>query len=110
MRPDFSRDVRCVFGLPFDVLTEAQAEQALRRAIETRARCFLSTPNLNFAIACQTDAEFRQSVLASDLNVADGWPIVAAARLTGAALPARVAGSRLFERLVASSRRPAVSA
>jgi len=109
MRPDFSRDVRCVFGLPFDALTEAQAEQAVRRAIESRTRCFLSTPNLNFAIACQSDAEFRQSVLESDLSVADGWPIILAARLTGAALPERVAGSSLFERLVASNRKPPLS-
>jgi N-acetylglucosaminyldiphosphoundecaprenol N-acetyl-beta-D-mannosaminyltransferase len=109
MELDLSRDVRCVLGLPFDALTEARAEQRLRQAIESRARCFLSTPNLNFAVACQDDAAFRQSVLESDLSVADGWPIVVIGRLTGANLPGRVAGSTLFERLVASADRPPVS-
>lgn len=108
MRPDYSRNVRCVLGLPFDVIDEAGAEQRLRNAIATGTRCFLSTPNLNFAVACQTDDAFRQSVLESDLSVADGWPIVTVARLTGAALPERVAGSSLFERVARSAQRPPV--
>ena len=108
MPPDFQRDVRCVLGLPFDVVTEAQAEGVIRRAIRDRNRCFLSTPNLNFVAGCLSDAEFRSSVLASDLSIADGWPIVAVARLLGIPLPERVAGSSLFERIRHSSR-PAVS-
>jgi N-acetylglucosaminyldiphosphoundecaprenol N-acetyl-beta-D-mannosaminyltransferase len=107
--PDFSRDVRCILGLPFDAVSEDQAQRSLRRSIQARRRCFLSTPNLNFAVACQSDAVFRASVMQSDLSVADGWPIVAIARLTGAPLPGRVTGSGLFERLVASTERPPVS-
>ena len=108
MSPDFSRDVRLVLGLPFDVLTMTQAEVVLRSAIARRTRCFLTTPNLNFAVSCLHDAAFRASVLQSDLSLADGWPVVAIGRLTGAALPERVAGSTLFERLAASASRPAV--
>jgi N-acetylglucosaminyldiphosphoundecaprenol N-acetyl-beta-D-mannosaminyltransferase len=107
--PDFSRDVRCVLGLPFDAVTLAATETALREAVGSRRRCFLSTPNLNFAIGCLDDAAFRASVLQSDLSIADGWPIVMLARLVGARLPERVAGSTLFERLVASSARPPLS-
>jgi N-acetylglucosaminyldiphosphoundecaprenol N-acetyl-beta-D-mannosaminyltransferase len=113
--PDFWRDVRCVLGLPFDTVTLAQAEQVVRRALvpsvdpaAPRKRCFFSTPNLNFAVGCMADAAFRASVLQSDLNLADGWPIVAIAKLTGAQLPERVAGSTLFERLVASPVRPPI--
>lgn len=109
MPVDFSRDVRCVLGLPFDSLTEAAAEAALRAAVRDRTRCFLSTPNLNFAIGCLNDTSFRDSVLSSDLNLADGWPIVAVARLLRSALPERVAGSSLFERLGRSSQRPPVA-
>ena len=101
--------MRCVLGLPFDALTVAEAEALIRRAIAGRDRCFVSTPNLNFAIACLRDDEFRASVLQSDLSLADGWPIVAVARAAGADLPARVAGSTLFERLVESSDRPPIS-
>ena len=109
MPPDFSRDVRCILGLPFDVVTEAQAEEALRQSIDSRRRCFLSTPNLNFAAGCLSDAEFRASVLQSDLNLADGWPVVAIGRFIGAGLPGRAAGSSLFERLMNSARRPPVA-
>jgi N-acetylglucosaminyldiphosphoundecaprenol N-acetyl-beta-D-mannosaminyltransferase len=108
MLPDFSRNVRLVLGLPFDVVTEAQAAQALERAIADQRQCFLSTPNLNFAVGCLVDAEFRASVLQSDLSIADGWPIVAVARLIGAALPERVAGSTLFDRLIRTARQAPV--
>ena len=99
MPPDFNRDVVCILGLPFDAIDMAHAEAAVRRAIRERTRCFFSTPNLNFAVGCQSDAAFRNSVLQSDLSLADGWPVVAAARLLGIPLPERVTGSGLFERL-----------
>jgi N-acetylglucosaminyldiphosphoundecaprenol N-acetyl-beta-D-mannosaminyltransferase len=43
-------------------------------------------------------------VLRSDLSVADGFPIVMAARWMGIGLPGRVAGADLFERLQDSGR------
>ena len=104
--PNFSRDVRSILGLPFDATTQVQAEQTLRSAIIERRSCFMSTPNLNFAVACLNDFAFRESVLQSDLSLADGWPIVACARLAGTRLPERVAGSALFERLRVSAQRP----
>ena len=97
--PDFSRDVYCLFGLPFDAVTLGEAERRIRNAAEQRIPCFLSTPNLNFLIACQTDAAFRDSVIHSDLSVADGMPVVWLARLLGIPIRERVAGSTLFERL-----------
>ncbi len=105
MPPDFSRNVHCILGLPFDAITEAQAEALLRQSIQQRKRCFLSTPNLNFAVQCIDDAAFRRSVQQSDLSVADGWPIVMISRWIGVRLPERVAGSTLFERL----QRPSAS-
>lgn len=99
MPPDFSRDVHCLFGLPFDALSLAEAEQRIRTAAAQRTPCFLSTPNLNFLIGCQTDAAFRDSVINSDVSVADGIPVVWLARLLGIPIRERVAGSTLFERL-----------
>ncbi len=99
MLPDFSRDVFCLFGLPFDALSLDEAESRIRTAAELRSPCFLSTPNLNFLIACQRDAAFRDSVINSDLSTADGIPIVWLSRLLGIPIRQRVAGSTLFERL-----------
>ena len=106
MTPDFQRPLHVILGLPFDAIDEAHAEAALRQAVARGRRCFLSTPNLNFAVACFDDASFRDAVLQSDLSIADGWPITAVARLLGASLDRRVTGSGLFERLRASAVRP----
>jgi N-acetylglucosaminyldiphosphoundecaprenol N-acetyl-beta-D-mannosaminyltransferase len=93
---DFDRDVCCLLGLPFDAVTMAQAVARVRAAAASRTRCFVSTPNLNFLIAAQDDAGFRQSVLDSDLSLADGMPILWLAPLMGVPLPERVAGSDVF--------------
>ena len=103
---DFSRRVHCLLGLPFDAVDTDGALRRLRQAAAERTRCFLSTPNLNFLIASQDDAAFRDSVIGSDLSVADGMPLVWLARLLGIPLPERVAGSTLFEALHADTARP----
>jgi len=96
---ELAREVICLFGLPFDVVTMGQTVRLVREAVGSRQPLFLSTPNLNFLIGCQHDAAFRQSVLDSDLSVADGMPLIWMARWLGAPLPERVTGSGLFERL-----------
>lgn len=106
MPPDFGRDVRCILGLPFDVVTLAGAERQIRQAANERRRCLLSTPNLNFAVQCLDDHEFRSSILQSDLNVADGWPLLLVGWLMGCPLPERVAGATLFESLCSTSGPP----
>jgi N-acetylglucosaminyldiphosphoundecaprenol N-acetyl-beta-D-mannosaminyltransferase len=96
---DFNRNVHCLLGLPFDVVDMAAAVGRVRSAANGGAPCFLSTPNLNFLIACRGDAAFRASVINSDLSVADGMPLVWMARLLGMPIRQRVAGSSLFEAL-----------
>lgn len=88
-----------IAGLPFDVVDTAGAARHIAAAMRDRQRLFLSTPNLNFLVAAQRDAAFRESVLASDLSVADGMPVVWLARLQGTPLPERVAGSSVFDLL-----------
>ena len=103
MRPDFSREVHCILGLPFDAVNLAEAEQRIRAAAANRTRCFFSTPNLNFLIGCRTDNPFRNSVINSDLSIADGMPLIWIARVLGIPIRERVAGSDLFEKLRAPS-------
>ena len=88
-----------LFGLPFDALTLAETVAEIRRACVTRRRLFLSTANVNFVVHAQRDPAFRQSLLDSDLCVADGAPIVWISRLLGRPLPERVAGADVFEAL-----------
>lgn len=96
---DLKRDLWCVMGLPFDATTEQDTYNHLLECIEKRQRCFLTTPNLNFVVAAQKDASFRQTVIDSDWVIADGMPIIWAAKALGIPLKERVAGSSVFDRL-----------
>lgn len=93
----------CVFGLPFHALSFDEVVTSLRDAIRMKRPVFLSTPNVNFLVACQSDAVFRDTVILSDLNVPDGMPIVWMAKLLGIPIEQRVAGANLFEALYKNS-------
>ena len=103
---DFDRDVYCIAGLPIDAIDMRSAVEKVRHAAHSRTRCVIATPNLNFVISAQTDAEFRESVIGSDLCLADGMPLVWMARLLKLPIPERVAGSELFDRLLAHAGPP----
>ena len=77
----------------------ADSLSILKSAAKNKTRCFLSTPNLNFLIASRSDAGFRDSVIHSDLVVADGMPLVWIAKLLRIPIRKRVAGSSLFDAL-----------
>lgn len=104
--PNFYRPVVALLGLPIDAVSLNDATRRLEQARLRNERCFLSTPNLNFAIQSQHDAAFRASVCRSDLSVADGMPLVWVARLLGLPLAERVSGSGLFDCLRHSRNRP----
>ncbi|MBI5891278.1 MAG: WecB/TagA/CpsF family glycosyltransferase [Nitrosomonadales bacterium] len=105
MPANFDREVHCLLGLPFDAVSMAGAAKSIRAAAENRIPCFLSTPNLNFLVAAQSDIAFRNSVINSDLSIADGMPLIWIARLLGVPIRERVAGSALFETLRSGSVR-----
>ena len=88
-----------LLGLPFDQVDPDQALDIIDRAIKTKRKCFLSTPNLNFIVQSKRDESFYESVVYSDLVVADGMPVIWTAKLLGIPLHSRVAGSSLFETL-----------
>jgi N-acetylglucosaminyldiphosphoundecaprenol N-acetyl-beta-D-mannosaminyltransferase len=104
---DLARRVHAHLGLIFDAVTLDAAATHLRECAVDGTRCFFSTPNINFTIAAMRDPGFRDSVLQSDLSVADGQPVVALARWLNVPLPERVAGSDLFDRLWQGVPRPA---
>lgn len=103
---DFTRRVYCVLGLPFDAVDTEQAVQLLLTRAASAERCFFSTPNLNFLITSLQDPVFRDSVLRSDLSLADGMPVVWLARLLGLPFTSRVAGATVFEKLRAQRGLP----
>jgi N-acetylglucosaminyldiphosphoundecaprenol N-acetyl-beta-D-mannosaminyltransferase len=105
-RVDFGRPLTCVLGLPVDAIDLAEAVKIIRKAAFSNTRCFVSTPNLNFALTARTNAAFRGSVVRSDLSLVDGMPLVLVGWLMGLSLPERVSGADVFEALLAHQGPP----
>lgn len=107
--PATNRTCWSLLGLPFDQVDRDQALEIIEQAIACKTRCLLSTPNLNFIVQAQEDEAFLESVIYSDLVVADGMPVIWMAKLLGIPLRSRVAGSSLFERLQNTQRNKPIS-
>jgi N-acetylglucosaminyldiphosphoundecaprenol N-acetyl-beta-D-mannosaminyltransferase len=88
-----------VLGLPFDCVNLSQSASIVRENIRNQKRCFLTTPNINFTVMAMRDPDFFQSVVGSDLIIADGMPLIWIARFLGLPIRQRVSGSDLFQTL-----------
>jgi N-acetylglucosaminyldiphosphoundecaprenol N-acetyl-beta-D-mannosaminyltransferase len=98
--PPWSRDrLHTFLGLPFDLVTVDETCRKILDSVANQQRLFLTTPNVNFVVACSRNAAFRNSVIDSDWVVVDGMPLVWLGRWLGLPIPERVAGSSVFERL-----------
>jgi N-acetylglucosaminyldiphosphoundecaprenol N-acetyl-beta-D-mannosaminyltransferase len=103
--PDaLSRQVYCILGVPFDLITLQTVLRRIETAATSDAPFMMSTPNLNFLVSSQSDAEFRETLLMSDLCPVDGAPILWIARLLGVPIKQRIAGSDIFDALKSSSQ------
>src|SRR5262245_27449144 len=94
-----SRKIYCVLGIPIDRIEMPDVLRQIAAAIASRTPFLISTPNLHFLVTSQTDLEFRESLLRSDLCTADGMPLVWLSRLLGIPIHERVAGADVFETL-----------
>jgi len=63
------------------------------------------TSHIHHVRMASNDAAFRGVVERSELNLADGWPLVAASRLLRPGLPGRVIGIDLVDRVLGSGQR-----
>src|SRR6516165_4692823 len=96
---DLGRQVFGVLGLPIDVVDLEGLRVKINEAVSTRRPFWLSTPNVNFLLMSQSDRDFRESLLMSDLCPVDGVPLVWIARLLGVPLQGTLSGSDIFEQL-----------
>ncbi len=81
--------------VPVDVLTFAEALDAVERLITGRQGGYVFTPNIDHVVSVEDSPEFEKAYARASLSLADGMPIVWASRLLGQPLPERVAGSDL---------------
>jgi N-acetylglucosaminyldiphosphoundecaprenol N-acetyl-beta-D-mannosaminyltransferase len=88
----------------FDRVTMSEAvARAVGWCREGRRPHTVITVNAAVLAAMRQDRDLARACRAGDLVVADGVPVVWASRLAGAALPSRVAGVDLMQRLLESA-------
>lgn len=87
---------RNLFGIPVAAVTMDQAIAHVASAIDSRTPLHIGVINAAKVVNMGTDPQLRDSVLASDLILADGMSVVWASRLLRRSLPERVAGIDLM--------------
>ena len=95
------RNVYGLLGLPIDAIDFRNLMVEMDAAVAKREPLLISTPNVNFLIKSYDNADFRDSVLGSNLCLVDGMPLIWIAKLLRLPIEERVAGSDLFSRLKA---------
>lgn len=78
-----------------DPITLADAMTEIERYVDSNLPHQLVTVNVDFVRIAQENEQFRRILNNSDLSVADGKPLLWAARWTGQELPARITGMDL---------------
>lgn len=89
-------------GLRLSRVDLSDAVAWITEAAQAHDAAVVVTPNINHLHLVQTSREARDAMTRADLQLADGWPIVAASRMLGMPLPERIAGIDLVDRLVSS--------
>lgn len=89
-------------GLRLSCVDLSDAVAWITEAARAHDAAVVVTPNINHLHLVQTSGEARDAMARADLQLADGWPIVAASRMLGTPLPERIAGIDLVDRLVSS--------
>jgi len=98
-----------VWGLPLAPLTMPQALDRAEALVDARRPSFFITANLNYAMLTDADPRLRRLNERAAFLLADGMPLVWAARFGPRPLPERVAGAdlvlKLCERAAAKGHR-----
>jgi N-acetylglucosaminyldiphosphoundecaprenol N-acetyl-beta-D-mannosaminyltransferase len=89
----------------FDPVTLTDAVEAVVAMLRSGRRGWVATVNVAILMMMRSDARLQAFVDRAALVVADGQPIVVASRWIASALPERVAGIDLVERLLARAAR-----
>ncbi|MBO3750770.1 WecB/TagA/CpsF family glycosyltransferase [Streptosporangiaceae bacterium NEAU-GS5] len=85
-----------VAGIALDQLSELQVADRVVAGLKRGKGGHVVTPNVDIARACARDVRLRDIVRRADIAVADGMPLVWAARVQGTPLPGRVTGADLI--------------
>ncbi len=106
VRAGTGRDGVCRIGnLRLAAITAAEAvEWIVDQAVAERS-CVVVTSNIFHLMLAERDPDFRRVTSTCELNVADGWPLVAASRMLHCPVPERIAGVDLVDGVLHSDER-----
>ncbi|MFG2076584.1 WecB/TagA/CpsF family glycosyltransferase [Nonomuraea maritima] len=79
-----------------DAVAEEEVVRRVEGALEAGRGGRIVTPNVDICRAVRRDAALRELVCSAEIVVADGMPLVWAARLLGTPVPGRVTGADLL--------------
>ncbi|MDP9848904.1 WecB/TagA/CpsF family glycosyltransferase [Streptosporangium lutulentum] len=85
-----------VAGVAIDPMTESEVVDHVIAALKRGEGGHIVTPNVDISRIVARDPEARRLVEGADLAVADGMPLVWAAKLLGTPLPGRITGADLI--------------
>lgn len=94
---ELCREVFGFLGLAVDALNFDVLLRSIYRASNLTAPYLISTPNVNFLVASRINPYFRESLLRSNLCIADGMPLIWIAKFLRIPIRERVTGADLFE-------------
>lgn len=98
-----------LLGVRFDNLTEGEVVQRIMAGVTAEVGGTVVTPNVDILRTLIRRVDLRELVRSATLVLADGMPLLWAARLRGQPLVARVAGSSLIYSVSAAAAREGAS-
>jgi N-acetylglucosaminyldiphosphoundecaprenol N-acetyl-beta-D-mannosaminyltransferase len=90
-----------LFNISVDNLTLQESIDAIDEFIRGEKHAYVVTPNVDHIVKLQKDREFLEIYKQADIVLADGVPLLWAARLFGTPIKEKVSGSDLFPALCA---------
>lgn len=100
LEAELDRRAYCLFGILVDEISMSEVVTMVTGA-RGLYRTLISTANVNFLVSSQFDPHFRETLRTSDLCTIDGAALAWLARRVRIPIRERVAGSDLFDALVA---------
>ncbi len=88
-------------SLQVDRVTMQQALQRISTLVQSSWGGYVVTPNVDHVVLAHRDPQLRSAYARASLSLVDGMPLVWMSRVLGHPLPERVAGSDLFDPLMA---------
>ncbi|MGZ4571822.1 MAG: WecB/TagA/CpsF family glycosyltransferase [Blastococcus sp.] len=85
-----------VGGLPIDRMTEHEVVERVRAELLAGRGGWIATPNVDHLRHASRDPRVAEMIRSAHISVADGAPVVWAAKISGHPLPARVTGADLI--------------